>query len=334
MSESNNLRRILITGGSGFIGTNYIEALLNDNHEHIKILNLDLSPPKLSSHKSCWSQCDLLDATTLSHMVQAFSPTEVVHLAARTDTLSHNIGDYNANTIGTDNLLRSLELARDLKRTIIVSTQFVKRPGLAPQNDQDFDPHTTYGESKVYTENATRNANLKGAWTIVRPTNIWGPWHPRYPSEFWRVLSRGWYFHPSGRPAIRSYGYVGNVIYQIERMLSEKTAKVDKKIFYVGDMPIPITDWTDGFSLALTNRPAKTAPRWLFRLAALGGDLLKLIKINPPISTSRYRSMTTDDIVPIERTFDLIGPTPFTLEEGISFTVDWLRQYHQDYKNK
>ena len=41
----------LITGGSGFIGTNVIEYLSSKN---IKILNVDINEPKIKNHFEFW----------------------------------------------------------------------------------------------------------------------------------------------------------------------------------------------------------------------------------------------------------------------------------------
>ena len=55
--------RILVTGGSGFIGTNYIELLLNSGKA--EFLNLDNQLPRNGAHKSFWQECDLVDAPRL-----------------------------------------------------------------------------------------------------------------------------------------------------------------------------------------------------------------------------------------------------------------------------
>jgi len=55
--------RILVTGGSGFIGTNYIGLLLRNGQADF--INLDIRPPRNMAHKSFWQGCDLLDAPAL-----------------------------------------------------------------------------------------------------------------------------------------------------------------------------------------------------------------------------------------------------------------------------
>src|SRR5205814_4739841 len=129
-------------------------------------------------------------------------------------------------------------------------------------------PATVYGQSKVITEKLTREANLPVCWTIIRPTNIWGPWHMRYRREFWRVVERGLYVHPGRKPVIRCYGYVKNVVYQIERIFEAPREMVHGKTLYLGDPPINLFDWVDGFSRALTGRPVRVVPLTLMRILA------------------------------------------------------------------
>src|SRR5262249_46087447 len=151
----------------------------------------------------------------------------VVHLAAYTETKPGNvIEDYAPNIEGTANVLYAIKAVRSVERVIMTSTQFVHQRNGLPTHDEDFAPHTIYGESKVIAENLTRQANLACCWTIIRPTNIWGPRHPRYPKEFWRVLKEGRYIHPGKQVVIRSYGFVGNVVDQIIKILQKETSIV------------------------------------------------------------------------------------------------------------
>jgi len=320
---THNIRRILVTGGSGFIGTNYIEYL-RENVDEIEFINIDVRPPQISSHNLYWEECDLQNAEQVEQIFLNFQPTDVVHLAAKTDTDSDDIDDYSANITGTENIITAIQGQSTIQRVIITSTQFVKRPGTMPDHDLDFDPHTAYGQSKVRNEEDVRNANLNCIWTIIRPTNIWGPWHPRYPYEFWRVLSNGLYFHPSGKSAVRSYGYITNVIYQIEKILRSEKPIVHGKVFYVGDESIKLIDWVNGFSLALNNRKVTILPRRLIQVMGWIGDAFKLLGIRFPLTSSRFKSMTTDDVVPMNATIDAFGVPPTTLSEGIRESTDWM----------
>jgi GlcNAc-P-P-Und epimerase len=325
--------KILVTGGSGFIGTNLIEKLLiPGNHS---LMNLDSAKPKLDSHKSFWKECNIMDAVSLNKQIDSFRPDAVIHLAARTDTNPKNvIEDYAVNTKGSANLLDAIKNCSDTKRCIFTSTQFVHQYHGGPKHDQDFAPHTVYGESKVQMEKMIRAANLKCTWTIIRPTNIWGPWHLRYPTEFWSVLSKGLYIHPGRQPVMRSYGYVGNVVDQIVKILNSDERKIDRKIFYVGDEAIDLYRWVNGFSLRQTGRNVRVVPRIVVRLLAIAGDILSLARIGFPITTSRYKSMTSSNDAPMAPTLEAFGTGPYSLEQGIQETVEWMRRYHPELVKK
>ncbi|MGB8981534.1 MAG: NAD(P)-dependent oxidoreductase [Anaerolineales bacterium] len=318
------MKRILVTGGSGFIGTNLIDELLERGAE---LINLDIKPPPKKSHQPYWQKCDILDSDLTMRRFEKFQPTHIIHLAARTDTLSNSLDDYRVNTEGTNNILRCINSLPTSQRVIITSSQFVLAPPGLPRDDEDYNPIGAYGRSKVFAEKATRSAGLKCVWTITRPTNIWGPWHPRYPKEFWLVLKKGLYFHPGGRPAIRSYGYVRNIVYQMMKILEAPPSLVDKKVYYLGDAPIPLIDWVNGFALSITGKPAKIVPRAALQALAMTGTLFKRIGIRFPITLSRYRSMTESYFSPMDVTIKKFGSPPFSLEEGIKETVDWLNRY-------
>jgi hypothetical protein len=156
---------------------------------------------------------------------------------------------------------------------------------------------------------------------MITMINVWGEWHLQYPFEFWKVLAEGKYFHPGRKKVIRSYGYVGNVLNQICKILDFSQKKVHKKAFYDGDRPIDLYDWVNGFSKAQTGKDVVVLPRIFVYLLAVVGDILRLIKTKFPITTSRYESMTTDNPINIDKTFEVLGEPDYTLLEGIDKTI-------------
>jgi nucleoside-diphosphate-sugar epimerase len=318
-------RSAFLTGASGFIGTNLVSALLDSGW---RVINFDSAPPLNPAHRPNHRHGSILDAAALLQALTDVQPDVVIHLAARTDCRdSMTIEDYAANTEGTRHLLEALKRAASVKRAIITSSQYVCGPGRLPASDTDYFPNTAYGASKVITEQLTRAANLPCPWVLIRPVNTWGPYHMRYAREFWEIVRRGWYFHPNLRSPVRCYGHVGNVTWQIQRLLDLPDAAVRGKVFYVGDRPAPIDRWVFEFHRAIRGAEPRVLPAAVMRCLAFLGDAIGAVTGQPFfLTSSRLRSMTQDYLVDNAETFRVLGEPPWTLEQGIRQTVDWLKR--------
>lgn len=317
--------RILITGGSGFIGTNLIELLISENVQ--EFINVDRQKPYNTEQKKYWVDCNIIDTEKLQKIFDEYMPTHVVHLAARTDTASEYLEDYSDNTKGSKSLITVIENSTSVKHVIITSTQYVYKSKQIPfpDSDDDFKPHTAYGLSKMITEEYTRNSTMKSAWTIIRPTNVWGPWHMRYPNELWKIIDKGLYFHPGNEDPIKSYAYVKNVTYQIYKILLSQIQEVDKQVYYVGDYPMHSKKWLNAFTVELTGKKIQVAPKSLLYLLSVMGTLLSKINIRFPLSILRYENMIDDYNTPIEKTIRQFGLSHPDLDVNVKETINWVK---------
>jgi nucleoside-diphosphate-sugar epimerase len=317
--------RVLCTGGSGFIGTHFLDFMLGQ--PLTDILSIDIKKPGSTRHEEVWQMVDILDAASLERVFQAFKPTHLVHLAAKADMTGTSLADYSVNTAGTANVLAAAKRVPALQRVVVASTQHVRRPGSAPASgDEEFEPYEAYGSSKAATENLVREADLKCSWTIVRPTAVWGPGHWGLANGLWRTLARGLYVHPRGDRVIRSYGYVKNVVFQVASILEAPADVVDRRVFYLGDPCINQLTWVNTFAEAITGRSVRTAPQWLLHLMALAGEGGRRIGIPCPLYLSRFRNMVTSNVVPVDDAIEKLGAGPYSLQEGVAETVAWLRE--------
>jgi nucleoside-diphosphate-sugar epimerase len=323
MNIDKNDIRLLVTGGSGFIGTNVIEAYKKAGST---IRNIDIADPILVDHREYWENVNILDFAAVERVFKDFKPTHVLHLAARTDLEeTSNIDGYDDNIKGAQNIIDAIKSVDSVERVIITSTMFVNEPGTSPKNDFDYNPHSVYGQSKVITEKITIEAGLDCIWSIARPAVIWGPFHERLRNGFFSIVGRGLYFHPGRGVARKSYGYVGNSVYQIEQIFNSSRDDVDKKVFYLADPPIKLEEWTNGFSQSMLGKSARRMPYSLMKLLALIGDVaVKLGNPDFPMTTFRLNNMTRDNIVNTT-SINKIAPTlPYSMTDGIAQTVAWL----------
>lgn len=317
--------KILVTGGGGFIGSNFVQTC---TARGLSVLDLSLDAPLDPMNSAVWKQGDILDGDFVRALIADFAPDAVVHLAARAEcdeTTTVDAG-YRMNTDGTANILAAVRATPSVKRLVVTSSQYVCGPQRQPTSEEDYFPATIYGVSKVITEQLTRAAGLACAWTIIRPTNVWGPWHMRYAREFWKVAQRGWYVHPGGAPVIRSYAFVGTVIEQIFSILEAPRDVIDRKTLYTTDAPDDIYHWANAFCLALRGTSARRVPRAILMAAGMGGEIIGRVTHKPfYINWSRYQSMITSYPTPYRETFDKLGCPSQSLEQGVTETVQWLR---------
>lgn len=319
--------RVLITGGSGFIGTNLVEHF---SAQGAQVLSLDSGAPRNAKHLKYWRQLNLLDGPGLSLTVNEFDPHFVLHMGARTDLNGKTVSDYSANTVGTANLIDALVPLKSLQRVIFTSSRLVCRIGYQPTSDDDYCPSTPYGESKVEGERLVRERGrgIPCPWMIVRPTSIWGPWFDIPYKTFFLTIAKGRYFHPGGGAIYKSFGFVGNTIYQLQHLLDADGGHVHGKTVYLADYPpIEVSEMANEIQRA-TGAPSIRLIdlKWL-KLAARCGDIMKHLGWNnPPLTSFRLANLRTEMIYDVRPLQAIVGPLPFSMQQGINATVKWLQQ--------
>jgi len=321
--------KILITGGSGFIGTNLIQYLL-DQHNKYEIINLDINIPKNNQQNQYWKKCDIKDKKSVLVLFNEFKPDCIIHLAAKASLKGKTLDDFPDNIIGTQNIVDCIKQTSSIKKFIHTSTQYVNTPGVHPKSETDFSPYTVYGLSKVKSEKIVRNANLDCEWFIIRPTNIWGPWHSVFPYELWPYLSKRFYFHPGFSPINKYYGFIGNSVCQIEKLLYIKDKSLMNQVYYITDPPIDNAEWMNSFSVALSGYNIRKIPKFLWKIFALSGDFLNSIGLKVPLDSERYFRLTVNEALPYKKSIELTGGPHYNLTQGISLCMDWIKKYFPD----
>lgn len=318
------MEKILITGGSGFIGTNLIEKLRKEGQ--YELMSIDIVAPKIDSHKDIWKRVDLCKADEVMEAVTTFMPDYVIALGARTDLRGESLEAYDANIGGVRNVLAALDKVPNVKRLIYASSMYVCEPGYMPKDFEDYAPHTLYGESKVETEKIIKSAAPKYTWSILRPTSIWGPWFGEPYDKFFRIVMNRMYFHMGERACKKTYGYIDNALCQILSILNAPEEKVNKKVFYLGDYEAyDITEWSNEIAKECGFRIPRI-PYFCFVLAGWFGDLLKKFGIAFPMTSFRLHNMTTDNVHNLSPIQEIAPNLPVGREEGTVKTLEWIKK--------
>jgi UDP-glucose 4-epimerase len=182
-------KRIVITGGAGFIGTTLARRLVDEN-EVLALDNLHrdaLSGTDLAAHpRFRFVQADVLDADELAQLVAG--ATHVVHCAgiAGVDTvLESPVRTMRVNVIGTYNVLEAaLATADTVERLVDFSTSevfgqhaFNVQEGQVTTIGSVGEARWTYAVSKLAGEHMAHayHSELGLPTVSVRPFNVYGP---------------------------------------------------------------------------------------------------------------------------------------------------------------
>ena len=226
-------------------------------------------------------------------------------------------------------MIDAIGAAGSVERCFFASSRLVFDLGYEPKHDRDYHASTLYGLSKAHGEELVRDASAKlGAWTILRPTGIWGPWFGVPYKDFFRTIGRGLYVHPGRRDVHKAYGYVENTVYRLQRLASAPRSEVHGKTFWIADYPpVLVRDWARLIQEALGARRIATLPVPVLKAGALVGDAIERLGLgHAPLTSFRLHNMVSDmlsDTGPLEA---LVGPLPYTLEQGVRRTVAWLNR--------
>lgn len=319
------MSRILITGASGFIGTNLMEYFVGKGHE---VINFDFKEPKIAERKTLWKNIDITDRHKTIDEIVGFNPDYIVHLAARTDLFGNSYKDYDANISGVRNVLEAAVKCGNLKKILITSSMLVCSAGYIPKNQRDYCPPNWYGKSKVETENIVWENPPKCDWAILRPTSIWGAWFGEPYRKFFDIIKKRLYFHIGHTACTKTYGYIENTIYQIEQIMLNDTSDEENKVFYLGDNPpIFIEEWANQITDELGYVRPLRIPLWLIWPIAKVGDVLKnKFHIFFPLTTFRINNMSINNIINLDNTCKIAPNPPINRTEGIRRTLAWMKK--------
>jgi len=189
------MNKILISGGAGFIGSEFVRQAVLKDFEIAVVDSLtyagDLKRIELVKDKIEFFNCDTSNLESLKEVFKQFKPQVVVHFAAETHVDRSILNPHifiKTNIIGTQNMLN---LSKDAL-FINISTDEVY--GDLSKNDQSFTEQSCLNPSSPYSSSKAAQDMLARAYArtyntnviTIRPSNNYGPW--QYPEKLIPVV--------------------------------------------------------------------------------------------------------------------------------------------------
>ncbi|NOY09695.1 MAG: SDR family oxidoreductase [Spirochaetes bacterium] len=173
-------KKILITGGAGFVAGNIIKQSLNftllssGQKEEIRITALDKYRAVYKQNNLVWLTADLLEKNNLQRILKNSNPDVIIHLAALSDIdyCEANKGIAEKINVGVTKIL--VDFCSDTGcRLIYFSSDsvFDGKKGLYKEEDIP-EPLHFYGKTKIASENIIRETIDN--YVIIRPSLIMG----------------------------------------------------------------------------------------------------------------------------------------------------------------
>ena len=190
------MKNLLVTGGCGFIGTNFIRYLLDETDFAGRVINLDLltyagNPANLQPYvgredgRYVFVQADICDAGSVAEAMDTHDVDAVCHLAAESHvdrSISGPAPFIHTNVVGTYTLLEAArQRMPQVKRFHHVSTDEVYG-SLGPEGafteQTPYSPNSPYSATKAGSDHLARayQATYGLPVTVSNCSNNYGPY--------------------------------------------------------------------------------------------------------------------------------------------------------------
>jgi len=320
--------RVLVTGGTGFVGSHIVERLL-DNGASVIVAKRETSNLR-------WlpvERVELIDAPIDSpEPLRDVLPEidAVVHAAAITK--ARRLEDFHK--INAESTRRLLELCcehcPEIKRFVFVSSQAASCPGCDEDGvceNTPEQPISAYGKSKLVAECIVKEYADKLPVTILRPPTVYGPRDTDLYIYF-RLVNKG--FLPFAGDPDRQFSavYVKDVASLISRLI--RNPHQSGRTFFITDGEVHTwRSFGETIAVALGKNPRKLRlPTWaLWPTAAIAESLARVRGKPATLSFQKVREMVCNWVCDDSLVRKEIGyESEYGLERGIEETANWYRE--------
>lgn len=327
-----DMKKILVTGASGFIGSFIVEEALRRGLDTWAAVRKGSSRRYLQDGRIHFVELDLGNPDDLRAKLSAVGFDYIVHAAGATKCL-HAADFFRVNTQGTANLAAAAVAAcPGLERFVFLSSLSVCGPvrETMPYTDiTDGDtprPDTAYGRSKLEAERALDGmAGLH--FTVLRPTGVYGPREKDY-FMMAESIKRHVDFAAGLKPQDLTFIYVKDLVEAV--FLALERGRDGARYFLSDGCVYPSRAFSDLIRRELGNPwlLRLKAPLWLLRLITACGECVgRLTGRMTALNNDKYKIMRQRnwrcDIGPA--TAELGFKPRYTLARGVAEAVRWYK---------
>ncbi|HRW59451.1 MAG TPA: NAD-dependent epimerase/dehydratase family protein [Defluviicoccus sp.] len=311
--------KVIVIGGSGFIGTRLVEALIA-NGEDVLIFDKKAS----LTHHSITTLGDVNDLDSLR--VACKGRNLIYNLAAehRDDVRPASL--YNEVNVGGAETVCLVAEENSISRIIFSSSVAVYGPSQKALTEES--PHnyiSKYGESKSRAEHVYkrwRDGKLDRSLVIVRPTAIFGPGSKGNVHNLILQIKSGRFVMVGAGNNKKSIGYVSNVA---DLLVFLKSCGPGLQIYNYADKPdFTMRELVTLISQGLGRKSAVaiTLPEWLgFTLGSYFDIISKVIGAKFPINRERVEKFCSSTEIDSQNAFATGFVPKYTIGKALQLTV-------------
>lgn len=314
---------LLITGGSGFIGSHFHNVLSEKD-----VINLDLEEPTFQ-YRSTFINGDIRKEEDVRKAVQNNGVTSIISLAAKHHDFGIGHDEYfDTNEDGT-RIICKVASEFNINEIIFYSSVAVYgiRDEISSENLEP-KPDAPYGASKLAGENvlikwAQEKPDRKVL--IIRPTLVFGKNNMANMRNLIKQIDSGLYFHLGKADNVKSIAYVENLV-QATLFLKERL-KPGVSIYNYSDEPqLTTREISNVIAESLNKKIRLSVPKTLGVMMGLPFDILiKLTGKNLPISSARIKKLGTATHHSAKKVFSEGFQPRYSTIEGLKKMVDWYK---------
>lgn len=315
------VKKILISGSNGFVGSNLIRYLLCNHIGDFRIFSLTRSKEVNTLYSLSWSELDEVEKLDISTFI---------HLAG----IAHDLGGDNfgkdeyfeVNTNLSVNLFRSFLRSTATQFIFLSSVKAVADvvDGILTEDSEE-NPMTPYGQSKLIAEKIMQrelenwqisNLEFKKKLIILRPCMIHGPGNKGNLNLLFQLVSKNLFWPLASFQNQRSYLSIDNLCFVIHEFL---TRDLHHGIYNVADdRPLSTNELIKLISLATQKRIffLRIPKSFVIFMSEIGD------KFNLPLNSSRIEKLTGNYIVSNQKLSVTLGSSlPLENSRGMLITI-------------